>query len=48
MKITPDHLARGAFITFDSPPWTSSPTIMRADGVNMALPTVLVLSVGRM
>jgi hypothetical protein len=36
MKITPDHLARGAFIY--NPLSTSLPTIMRADGVNMALP----------
>jgi hypothetical protein len=48
MKITPDHLARGAFIYIRQSTSTSLPTITRADGVNMALPTVLVLSAGRM
>ena len=46
MKITPELGAPSS--TSDNPPSTSLPTIMRADGVNMALPTVLVLSAGRM
>jgi hypothetical protein len=48
MKITPDHLARGAFIYVRQSTVDQLATIMRADGVNMALPTVLVLSAGRM
>jgi hypothetical protein len=45
MKITPNHLARGAS---GSPPPTSLPTIMRGGGVNMASPKGPVLSGGRM
>jgi hypothetical protein len=48
MKITPDHLGRGALSTSGSPPPTSLPTIMRAGGVNMASPNELALSAGRM
>ena len=45
MKITPDHLARGAFIsTSGNPPSISLPTTMRADCVNMASPIVPALS----
>ena len=39
MKITPDHLARGAFIYAANPQSISLSTIMRAGGDNMVLPS---------
>ena len=47
MKITPDHLARGAFV-YIRQSTTSLPTIMRAGDVNMTSPSGLALSAGRM
>ena len=44
MKITPDHLARAAFIYVRQ----STVDQLANNHVNMALPTVLVLSAGRM
>ena len=48
MKITPDHLARGAFIYIRQSTVDQLAEIMRAGGVNMASPTGPALSAGRM
>ena len=46
-KITPDHLARGAFIYIRHRPPTNLPTIKRAGDVNMDWSIVLAFLVGR-
>ncbi len=47
-KITPDHLARSAFVMFVSRRQARYSTIMKAAGGNMRLPIVPAAMAGRM